>query len=48
MALKNNLENNFRLITKAGTDEEKIVSKIEEISDKIPYLSTMIIKKIGL
>ncbi|BEP28287.1 precorrin-2 C(20)-methyltransferase [Helicovermis profundi] len=46
--IKNNLENNFRLITKAGTDEEVIISDIDKIKDKIPYLSTMIIKKNGM
>lgn len=46
---KRNLEKNFVLITKCGTDEEKIISDIELLENyKVPYLSTMIIKKGGL
>jgi len=43
--IKNNLENNFYLVTKAGTNDEKIITNIEEIKNKIPYLSTLFIKK---
>lgn len=45
---KRGLENNFILITKCGTDEETIVTDINVLADmKIPYLSTMLIKKGG-
>ena len=39
------LENNFKLIIKAGTEEERIVDNLEDLKTGIPYLSTMIIKK---
>ena len=48
--LKNqNLENSFVLVSKAGTDEERLISDIDELaSTKLPYLSTLIIKKGGI
>jgi precorrin-2 C(20)-methyltransferase len=42
---KHNLENNFSLVCKAGTDEQRIITDINLIKDNIPYLSTMIVKK---
>jgi precorrin-2 C(20)-methyltransferase len=45
-ALKNNnLQDCFKLVVKAGTEEERIVDNLEELKNGIPYLSTMIIKK---
>jgi len=41
----NNLQNCFKLVVKAGTEEEIIVDNIEELKNGIPYLSTMIIKR---
>ncbi|WP_427338804.1 precorrin-2 C(20)-methyltransferase [Caloranaerobacter sp. DY30410] len=47
--LKRGLENNFVLISKCGTEEERIITDINVIiNEKIPYLSTIIIKKNGL
>ena len=48
-ALKeNHLEDNFVLITKTGTGEERLVTDFEELKQyDIPYLSTVIIKKQG-
>ncbi|KDR96503.1 precorrin-2/cobalt-factor-2 C20-methyltransferase [Peptoclostridium litorale DSM 5388] len=48
--LKNNgLEKNFMLISKVGTGEEVLIDDIEQLENtKLPYLSTMIIKKGGL
>lgn len=46
---KRSLENKFILISKCGTDEQRIVTDIQVIKEeKIPYLSTIIIKKNGL
>src|SRR6056297_101162 len=42
---KNNLQNCFKLVVKAGTEEEIIVDNLEELKKGIPYLSTMIIKR---
>lgn len=42
---KYKLENNFKLVVKAGTKEEVVIDNIEELKDGIPYLSTMIIKR---
>jgi precorrin-2 C(20)-methyltransferase len=42
---KHNLEDKFNLIYKAGTQEQKIFTKIDQIENKIPYLSTMLVKK---
>jgi precorrin-2 methylase len=39
------LEDSFKLVVKAGTEEERVVSNIKELEKGIPYLSTMIIKK---
>ena len=48
MLKKQNLEDKFVLVSKAGTDEECIIDDIAELSDiKLPYLSTLIIKKGG-
>jgi precorrin-2 C(20)-methyltransferase len=44
---KHNLDEKFNLIYKAGTEEQKIYTKIEEIENKIPYLSTMLVKKVS-
>jgi precorrin-2/cobalt-factor-2 C20-methyltransferase len=45
---KYQLENKFMLISKVGTEEENIINEIEVLkSMKLPYLSTMIIKKGG-
>jgi precorrin-2 C(20)-methyltransferase len=45
-ALKNNnLQDCFKLVIKAGTEEETIVDNLEELKNGIPYLSTMIIKR---
>ncbi|RKD22497.1 precorrin-2/cobalt-factor-2 C20-methyltransferase [Caminicella sporogenes DSM 14501] len=47
--IKRGLENNFILISKCGTEEERVITDIDIVkSEKIPYLSTMIIKKNGL
>ncbi|WDV45771.1 precorrin-2 C(20)-methyltransferase [Clostridiaceae bacterium M8S5] len=44
--IKRNLENNFVLVSKCGTSEEEVIRDIEVIkSKKIPYFSTMLIKK---
>ncbi|MEA3424350.1 MAG: precorrin-2 C(20)-methyltransferase [Bacillota bacterium] len=43
------LEKKFTLISKVGTNEENIIDDIETLEkNKIPYLSTMIIKKDGM
>ncbi len=43
------LEKKFALISKVGTNEENIIDNIDELEkNKIPYLSTMIIKKDGM
>jgi precorrin-2 C(20)-methyltransferase len=42
---KHKLDEKFNLIYKAGTEEQKIYTKIEEIENNIPYLSTMLVKK---
>ncbi len=43
-----NLLNNFKMISKVGSPDENIISDIEQLSQmKIPYLSTIIIKKGG-
>jgi precorrin-2 C(20)-methyltransferase len=41
---RHQLENNFKMIIKAGTEEEKIVDNLEDLKEGIPYLSTIIIK----
>ena len=41
----NNLQDCFKLVVKAGTEEEIIVDNLEELKKGIPYLSTMIIKR---
>ena len=47
--IKRGLEDKFILISKCSTDEEKIVTDINQIlEDDIPYLSTMIVKRKGL
>lgn len=46
---KNHLENNFVLITKSGTEEERQITDFAELEEyEIPYLSTVIIKKQGV
>ncbi len=48
MLRENELEDKFMLISKVGTDEEVLISDIKELENiKLPYLSTMIIKKGG-
>jgi precorrin-2/cobalt-factor-2 C20-methyltransferase len=43
------LENNFILISKVGTKDRKVIKDIKKLEcSKIPYLSTMIIKKGGI
>lgn len=42
---KYKLENNFKLVVKAGTKQEEVIDNLEELKDGIPYLSTMIIKR---
>ncbi len=43
-----NLQDKFRMITKVGTPAECIIGDIEQLSQmKIPYLSTIVIKKGG-
>lgn len=45
---ENRMEENFILITKAGTGEEQLITDFEELEQyEIPYLSTVIIKKRG-
>ena len=45
---ENHLEDNFVLITKSGTGEERLVTDFEELKQyDIPYLSTIIIKRQG-
>lgn len=47
--IKRGLEDKFILISKCSTDEEKIVTDINQIVEEdIPYLSTMIVKRKGL
>ncbi len=48
--LKNRkLEENFVLISKCSTKDHRVIRDIEELKEKrIPYLSTMIIKRAGL
>lgn len=48
--LKNEgLEKNFVFVAKAGTEEEEVIRDIDELEKtKLPYLSSMIIKKNGL
>lgn len=41
------LNENFILAQKIGTKEEKISNKMEDITDDMPYLSSIIIKKKG-
>lgn len=46
---KRELEDNFVLISKCSTDSHTVIKDVEELKDaKIPYLSTMIIKRTGL
>lgn len=40
-----NLENNFILVTSVSTDKEEIITDIEALTGKIPYMSTMLINK---
>lgn len=49
-ALKENgLAQNFALITKAGTPEQNVITDIHELEQgRMPYLSTMVIKKKGI
>jgi len=43
------LEKNFVLISKCSTEEEKIITDINVLlEEKVPYLSTMIVKKQGI
>ncbi len=43
------LHDKFVLISKCGTEEENIIDDIEKLkSEKVPYLSTMIVKKRGV
>lgn len=45
---ENNLEDSFALMTKAGTDEEQMITDFTELKQyDIPYLSTIIIKNKG-
>ncbi|SNS45923.1 precorrin-2 C20-methyltransferase /cobalt-factor II C20-methyltransferase [Anaerovirgula multivorans] len=45
---KNGLEKNFVMISKCGHDDEFITSDIKDLEEeKVPYLSTVIIKKGG-
>lgn len=49
MLRNKDLSNNFVLISKVGTGEEILIKDIEELErTKLPYLSTMIIKKGGI
>ncbi len=49
MLIEMKLEKNFALISKCGVDEENISYDIEDLkSDKLPYMSIVIIKKGGL
>lgn len=49
LLLEMGLEDNFVLISRCGTDEETLCTDIHELSSgKVPYLSTMIVKKGGL
>ena len=48
MLKENNLEDKFMLISKVGTEESVLITEIKELENKkLPYLSTMIIKKGG-
>jgi precorrin-2/cobalt-factor-2 C20-methyltransferase len=48
MLKENNLEDKFMLISKVGTDEEVLIRDIKTLENKkLPYLSTIIIKKGG-
>ncbi len=43
------LQDKFVLIEKCGTDQERIVHDINELKNgKVPYLSTMIVKRKGV
>lgn len=43
------LEENFVLISRCGTPEETLCTDIKELAGgKVPYLSTMIVKKGGI
>ncbi|GAA0180371.1 precorrin-2 C(20)-methyltransferase [Clostridium sediminicola] len=47
--IKRGLQNNFVLISKVGTENQNVVTDIDVIkNEKIPYLSTIIIKKKGI
>jgi len=49
LLIERNLQNNFVLISKCSTDEEKIITDINVLlEEKVPYLSTMIVKKAGI
>lgn len=39
------LENSFILVSNIGMPEERIVTDIKELSGRLPYLSTMLVKK---
>lgn len=43
--IKRNLEKNFVLVSNIGRADERISNDIEILDEKLPYLSTMIIKK---
>ncbi|MEA1975218.1 MAG: precorrin-2 C(20)-methyltransferase [Bacillota bacterium] len=48
MLKENNLEDKFMLISKVGTDDEMLIRDIKTLeNEKLPYLSTIIIKKGG-
>jgi precorrin-2/cobalt-factor-2 C20-methyltransferase len=42
---KRHLEQNFVMISNIGMDNEKITRNIEDLEGKVPYLSTVLIKK---
>lgn len=43
------LQESFVLISKCGTEDESVMTSIDELKgDKVPYLSTMIVKKKGV
>ncbi|MTI65214.1 MAG: precorrin-2 C(20)-methyltransferase [Firmicutes bacterium] len=44
--IKKGYENNFVMVSKSGTDKEKVVTDINRLkNEKVPYLSTVIVKK---
>lgn len=45
---KKGLDKSFVLVSKCGTKDEKIIKDIDSVKNRVPYLSTMIIKGRGL